>query len=220
MRTTIALRSDIAELRAVWEQVGPDSCPLHYNFHMHTTCSDGQLSPLQLVHQARDIGLQGLAITDHHTLAGYRQAKEFLTSPSDPTLWTGIEINVWLLDCEVHLLGYGFDPDHRRLTPYLRRQVAQGRDYFARVAIDAIHAAGGLTVLAHPFRYRSTAERLVHAACEAGVDGIEAYYSYNNPCPWAPSQRQTKVALGLASQHSLYATCGTDTHGPSLLQRI
>ncbi|MEL7086511.1 MAG: PHP domain-containing protein [Cyanobacteria bacterium J06597_1] len=220
MSTTIAPRSSIAQLRAIWNEIGPDSCPLHYNFHMHTTCSDGQLNPLQLIHQARDIGLKGLAITDHHTLAGYHQAKELLTASDDPILWSGIELNVWLLDCEVHLLGYGFDPDHRRLTPYLRRQVAQGRDYFASEAIAAIHAAGGLTVLAHPFRYRSSAERLVGAAAEVGVDGVETYYSYSNPCPWVPSSRQTQVALDLARKHSLFTTCGTDTHGPTLLQRI
>ncbi|MGK7912061.1 MAG: PHP domain-containing protein [Synechococcus sp.] len=187
---------------------------------MHTTCSDGQLSPQQLIHQARDIGLKGFAITDHHTLAGYHQAKELLTSPGDPTLWPGIEINVWLLDCEIHLLGYGFDPDHRCLTPYLRRQVVQGRDYFAQEAVEAIHAAGGLTVLAHPFRYRSSAERLIGAASEVGIDGIEVYYSYSNPRPWVTSPRQTKVALELARKYSLHTTCGTDTHGANLLQRI
>ena len=220
MSITIAPRSSITQLQAIWNELGPDSCPLQYNFHMHTTCSDGQLSPLQLVQQARDIGLKGLAITDHHTLAGYHQATKLFNAPNDPTLWPGIEINVWLLDCEVHLLGYGFDPDHRRLTPYLRRRVAQGRDYYAGDAIDAIHAAGGLTVLAHPFRYRSSAERLVGAASEAGIDGIEAYYSYSNPRPWVTSPRQTQVALGLARKHSLFTTCGTDTHGSTLLQRI
>ena len=219
MRTSAAAAETIAELRAVWEEIGPGSCPFHYNFHMHTTCSDGRLTPQQLLHQARDIGLQGLAITDHHTLAGYHQVSRS-SSRGDLKVWTGIEINAFLLDCEVHILGYGFDPHHSRLTPYLQRQTTEGRDYIATAVIDAIHAAGGLAVLAHPFRYRSPGGRLIQAAHAAGIDGIEAYYSYSNPFPWAPSPRQTQKAVDMAKQFDLYTTCGTDTHGTSLLQRI
>lgn len=219
MRTTVAAAPTPAELRGVWDEIGPESCPLHYNFHMHTTYSDGRLAPLQLLEQARDIGLQGLAITDHHTLAGYREISQHLRF-SDPKIWTGIEINAFLHDCEVHILGYGFDPDARQLRPYLKRHTVNGPGYQAVAVVEAIHLAGGLAVLAHPFRYRSPAERLVPAAQAAGIDGIEAYYSYSNPFPWVPSPKQTQTALNLASQFQLYTTCGTDTHGPSLLQRI
>ena len=219
MTSPVAAAETTAELRTVWEGIGPESCPLQYNFHMHTTCSDGRLTPMQLLQQAREIGLQGLAITDHHTLAGYERVHQSL-SASDFKIWTGLEINSFLLDCEVHILGYGFDPNHHSLIPYLQRQTAKGIDYVATAAIDAIHAAGGLAVLAHPFRYRSSAERLIKAAHAAGIDGIEAYYCYGNPFPWVPSPLQTQQALSLAKQFSLYATCGTDTHGTSLLQRV
>jgi hypothetical protein len=59
------LAQDTLALKAVWANIGYDSCPHHYNFHLHTHCSDGQMSPQDLMRQALDIGLKGLAITDH-----------------------------------------------------------------------------------------------------------------------------------------------------------
>ncbi|MEN9213230.1 MAG: hypothetical protein Q6K35_10470, partial [Thermostichus sp. DG02_4_bins_136] len=52
------------QLRQVLQGIGSSSCPLHYNFHLHTRCSDGQMDPLDLAEQARQHGLRGLAITD------------------------------------------------------------------------------------------------------------------------------------------------------------
>ncbi len=51
-------------------------------FHLHTHCSDGQMSPQDLMRQALDIGLKGLAITDHHSIEGYQQAQIWLESLS------------------------------------------------------------------------------------------------------------------------------------------
>ena len=45
---------------------------------MHTTASDGRLTPLSLVQQAIAIGLKGLAITDHHSVDGYQKAEQYL----------------------------------------------------------------------------------------------------------------------------------------------
>ena len=45
---------------------------------MHTNCSDGKLTPEDLMAQAIEIGLQGMAITDHHSVAGYYRAKQWL----------------------------------------------------------------------------------------------------------------------------------------------
>jgi predicted metal-dependent phosphoesterase TrpH len=53
-----------------------------------------------------------------------------------------------------------------------------------------------------------------------GIDGIEAFYAYGNPKPWLPSQLETEQALALSRQYQLFATCSTDSHGKSLLQRI
>ncbi|HHP7230872.1 MAG TPA: PHP domain-containing protein [Xenococcaceae cyanobacterium] len=219
--------SDSHNLRRVWETVHSKSCPKLYNFHMHTTASDGQLTPSQLVEQAIAIGLKGLAITDHHSVAGYQQAQSYRnqrqTTNPEPELfklWTGIEITSNLHGTEVHILGYAFDPNHPALEIYTQSVSPQGREANAQKVIAAIQKAGGLAILAHPFRYRRSAKELVPLAAQLGIDGIEVYYAYGNPDPWQPSARQTKQALELAFRHGLATTCGTDTHGLSLLKRI
>jgi hypothetical protein len=215
-------------LRQVWENIQPDSCPHSYNFHMHTTCSDGQLRPEELIEQAIAIGLKGLAITDHHSIGGYQIAQSWLeqrqqqSSPSTPLphLWIGVEINADLLDAEVHILGYAFDPEHAAIKPYLQGRAAKRSDALAAAVIAAIHQAGGLAVLAHPARYRRSAKELIPAAAHLGIDGVEAYYAYANPDPWQPSPNQTQQVLQLSATYNLLNTCGTDTHSKNLLKRL
>ena len=78
-----------------------------------------------------------------------------------------------------------------------------------------------MAVLAHPFRYRRPCQRLdCCSGPDLGLTVIEAYYAYNNPSPWSPSMKQTHDALQLAEQLNLLVTCGTDTHGLSLLKRV
>lgn len=215
-------------LKQVFQTINAESCPLSFNFHMHTVYSDGRFQPEALIKQAIAIGLKGLAITDHHTLGGYQIAQRWLenwklSNPSEtpaPCLWSGVEINGGLLGIEVHILGYAFDPAHPCLQPYLQRQAASGEDYQAANVIAAIHQAGGLAVLAHPARYKRSHFKLVPAAAHVGIDGVETYYAYNNPNPWQPSPRETQQVQQLAILHGLLSTCGTDTHGLSLLQRL
>lgn len=112
---------DTRALAQVWAQLKPDSCPEIYNFHMHTVNSDGQLPPHTLMEQTIDIGLRGLAITDHHTVQGYCTAQAWLDERKHwsnlPQLWTGVEISAQLLETEVHILGYGFEPSDARSPP-------------------------------------------------------------------------------------------------------
>lgn len=217
-------------LRQVFQTIDADSCPGSYNFHLHTINSDGRSQSEQVIEQAIAIGLKGLAITDHHSTQGYAQAQIWLdnwklnhpdNNSTAPTLWTGAEINAELLNNEVHILGYAFDPEHPSLRPYLRGKSTEGSDnYPAARVIKSIQEAGGLAVLAHPCRYRSTADQLIPEAARFGIDGVETYYAYNNPNPWKPSPKQTVLVKELAETHGLFGTCGTDSHGLSLLVRI
>lgn len=246
---------DRQALRQVWENIQPDSCPYSYNFHMHTIYSDGQLKPEELIEQALTIGLKGLAITDHHSVSGYKIAQNWLeqfhdqtsfgraalttvtrsdreegasdrmplsSSPSTtvPHLWTGVEITSDLLDTEVHILGYAFDPEHPSIKPYLQGKAPKQGEAQAAAVIAAIHQAGGLAVLAHPVRYRRSAEELVPVAADLGIDGVETYYAYNNPDPWKPSPNQTQRVKQLSVTYNLFNTCGTDSHSLSLLKRF
>lgn len=215
-------------LAQVFRRLHAESCPRFYNFHLHSTCSDGQLEPEAIVEQAVVAGLRGLTITDHHSIAGFERAHRWLANwrwyhPDAPLtleLWSGVEINAGLLDTEVHILGYGFDPSHTALRPYLCGRVATGHDYQAVAVIQAIHRAGGMAVLAHPMRYRRVPEDLIPAAAALGIDGVETYYAYDNPNPWRPSPAQTERVWRLGQQYGLLHTCGTDTHGTSIFERL
>jgi predicted metal-dependent phosphoesterase TrpH len=227
---------DAETLRKIFTDVDATSCPYTYNFHMHTACSDGKLLPPALMEQVVEIGLQAFAITDHHTVKGYRQAKAWLEdwqwrNPTSlrrrqgkggaaPRLFAGVEITSILADTEVHILGYGFSPNHDAIEPYLRGYAPRGDAKLAAAVIPAIQAAGGIAVLAHPARYRVSAKVLIPAAAALGIDGAETYYAYANPEDWAPCPRHTPTVEQLAQEHRLLTTCGTDTHGASLLRRI
>ncbi|RMF21682.1 MAG: PHP domain-containing protein [Cyanobacteria bacterium J083] len=218
---------DTVSLKSVWQNIDANSCPKFYNFHMHTVCSDGRLTPQALMSQAVEIGLQGLAITDHHTIQGYYQAQTWLEiqqrqqpDKSFPHLWTGIEITSDLQGVEVHILGYDFNPRNSHLQTYLTGEKPSWETAKAERVIDTIHQAGGLVILAHPSRYRRPMEELVPLAVALGIDGIEAYYAYDNPNPWRTSIQPTEQAKNLAKKYTLFTTCGTDTHGLNLLRRI
>jgi predicted metal-dependent phosphoesterase TrpH len=225
--TTLPEAQSTIALMQVWKNITAESCPYAYNFHMHTICSDGQLTPEALISQAVTIGLKGLAITDHHSTRGYQVAQEWLDDKrqqepetSFPDLWTGVEITSYLSGVEVHILGYAFAPRHPAIVPYLQGDSPSRENAEVIKVVDAIHQAGGLTVLAHPARYRRPTSELITKAVVAGIDGVEAYYAYSNPKPWKTSYKETKEVQHLAEQYSLYTTCGTDTHGMSLLYRI
>jgi predicted metal-dependent phosphoesterase TrpH len=218
---------DAVALKTVWSQVRADTCPYHYNFHLHTCYSDGQLTPKQLIEQAITLGLTGLAITDHHTVGGFYVAQNYLKTLRQnhphlhlPQLWTGVEITSDLMGVEVHILGYGFDPENPRIKEYCTGHRPSLDDAAAVKVIKGIKAAGGLAVLAHPARYRSRARQLIPRAAQYGIDGIEVYYAYGNPKPWFPSPTETEEVKQITQDHNLLMTCGTDTHGPNILQRI
>jgi predicted metal-dependent phosphoesterase TrpH len=214
-------------LKQVFQRIDAQSCPKLFNFHMHTVHSDGKLEPGELMTQAIAIGLKGLAITDHHSVSGYQIAEAWLkdwqwNNPGidTPHLWSGVEINANLLNTEVHILAYAFELEHPSMKPYLQKMPTVGKAYQANNVITAIHEAGGLAVLAHPARYRRSHFDLIPVAADYGIDGVEAFYAYSNPKPWKPSVVETEEVQQLAEKFNLFNTCGTDTHGVNLLQRL
>ncbi len=78
------------------------------------------------------------------------------------------------------------------------------------VAIDWIHAAGGIAVLAHPAKYRLTRGRLEHLAeafRAAGGDALEVISG-------CQSEHLTRELAALARRHALGASQGSDFHQP------
>ena len=89
------------------------------DLHTHTTCSDGTVSPSDLVAAADARGIQGLAVTDHDTVAGVAEAQE-AAHACGRELIAGIELSATLDEDEVHLLAYGIDPTHEALLGHLQ----------------------------------------------------------------------------------------------------
>jgi len=64
-----------------------------YDFHAHSTASDGTLTPRELVTRATANGVKHLALTDHDSLAGLKDAQE-AASVVGLRLIPGVEISV------------------------------------------------------------------------------------------------------------------------------
>ena len=77
------------------------------DLHVHTTASDGQFSPGQIIQMAVDKGLSRIAITDHDTAAGLEEAKA-AAQELKINFVAGTELNISFPTGEFHLLGLGF----------------------------------------------------------------------------------------------------------------
>jgi hypothetical protein len=208
-------------LAAVLREVGPESCPTRFNFHCHTLCSDGSLTPEELADQAVAIGLEHLAVTDHHALAAHDRIAAALARHQEggsavPILWRGVEISCLLEGCLVHVLGLGFGPDPEPLAPYLQGEAVVGPGLRAEAVVAAVRGAGGLALLAHPARYRLPHQRLIAAAAKVGLDGGEAWYDYTMAPRWRPTPVVCDAIAQNLSDRGLLLSCGTDTHGLAL----
>lgn len=76
------------------------------DLHTHSTASDGEKSPSELVLAAKESGLSVMALTDHDTVDGLEEAAE-AAKEAGIVFVPGIEINIQWPTGEFHLLGLG-----------------------------------------------------------------------------------------------------------------
>lgn len=94
------------------------------DLHIHTTASDGRLSPAEVVQKATESGLEVIAITDHDTVDGIASALETARDFPGLRVIPGVEINTDVPSGEAHLLGYFIDytnPDLKSVLENLRQ---------------------------------------------------------------------------------------------------
>jgi predicted metal-dependent phosphoesterase TrpH len=247
------------------------------DLHVHSTASDGAMSPADLVVLAERKRLAAIALTDHDTTAGLPEAAE-AAEGLGVRLICGIEVSARWPDGTLHILGLGFDPSGREIQGLACRlracrdrrnpkMVARlramgvdismdelaaqarggvvGRLHMANLlvakgcvrgiaeaferflgpgapafvdkekieppeAIESIHRAGGLTILAHPVSLNCANDaqlaRVLRGLIRAGLDGIEAYHCDHDA-------RQTRACLDLARALGLLLSGGSDFHG-------
>jgi 3',5'-nucleoside bisphosphate phosphatase len=107
--------------------------------HSHSTASDGTCSPAEVMRQARAAGLDAIALTDHDTVAGHREAAEAL--PAGLTLVPGMELSCRLDGHSVHLLGYLFDPADEELAAE-RAKIRDSRVLRAKAMVERLAELG------------------------------------------------------------------------------
>lgn len=97
------------------------------DLHCHTTCSDGSMTPEELVRHAHEIGLKGISITDHDTVDAYLTAPSLAESLGIKMI-TGVEFSTSYKEHSVHILGYGIDPNHSSIKALCQKHVTRRRN--------------------------------------------------------------------------------------------
>ncbi|HVS34631.1 MAG TPA: PHP domain-containing protein [Gemmataceae bacterium] len=132
---------------------------MKFDLHMHTTrhSPDSQMDPFVLCRRAREIGLDGVVITEHDWLWTEPELEELREKQPDLVVLAGVEVSTY----EGHFLAYGvtnpFAVPHGIRVAELCREV---------------HAQGGAVVAAHPFRWRQPFAEILERE-KPDLDGLE-----------------------------------------------
>ena len=91
---------------------------MYIDLHVHTTASDGQYTPTEIISKAKALGLEKIAITDHDTVDGIAEAK-LAASELGVEFIPGIEVSTQDTE-EVHILGLNIDYENPELVETCR----------------------------------------------------------------------------------------------------
>ena len=101
------------------------------DLHSHTSCSDGVLTPNELIMAAADAGVELLSITDHDTLAAYRQITTEI--PSGMRLLTGIELSCTWRRMTIHVVGLKVEQDSLSIQKAEAQQAEARSERFLKI---------------------------------------------------------------------------------------
>ncbi|WP_265108768.1 PHP domain-containing protein [Halosolutus halophilus] len=160
-----------------------------YDLQVHTDASPcSSASPDRVAAAAADAGLDGIAVTDHDTLANVDAVRD--AAPDDLDVVPAVEVTT----TEGHLLALDVAEAPPQTDPL--------------TVVDHVHEQGGVAVLSHPFdTLRQYYETDLDALADA-VDGVEAV---NSRCV---RSRFNERAAAFAAAHDLAVTGGSDAHFP------
>jgi predicted metal-dependent phosphoesterase TrpH len=135
---------------------------------MHSRWSDGEWAPRKLVKAGRHAGLGALALTDHDDVRGF---PELVAAGMEHgvEILSGVEISTWQDGVDVHILGYGFDPDDPALNELLgasrvtrreraERMVVRLGELGVPVELDAVLEIAGPAAVGRPHVARALLE--------------------------------------------------------------
>ena len=183
------------------------------NLHIHTTFSDGEANPVDIVKQAKEKGYKKIAICDHNTIDAHKIIKDEILLPA-------VEFDVWCGYVFMHLLAYNIDINNKELLSFCAKSKKETELDIVRIfakrniqkLITAIHNAGGTAVLAHPACcWAFSLEKFVKKLVSYGLDGLEVYYPYERHRGIIKFHKAETVEK-IADKHNLIKTGGTDLH--------
>jgi predicted metal-dependent phosphoesterase TrpH len=162
---------------------------MELDLHVHTRFSrDSRNDPARVVETALRRGLGGIAVCDHDAFGGVKAVRA--AAPPGFLVIPGMEISTRF----GHLLGL-----------FLREPV-RTKDPFE--AVEAIHAQGGLAVLAHPF----ARHRAIDPLFASRLDGCEGYNARYSRASRRRGPGGEPRVIAFAREHRLAVTGGSDAH--------
>ncbi|MCH8192000.1 MAG: PHP domain-containing protein, partial [Chloroflexi bacterium] len=111
------------------------------DLHLHTTRSDGTLTPTQMVDLVAERGLTVVAITDHDSTDGLEEAIAAARAHPQLTVLPGVEMSTDVPGGEVHILAYFVDRDDDDFQQTLVR-FRQSRFERGRKMVEKLEALG------------------------------------------------------------------------------
>lgn len=191
------------------------------DLHTHSTASDGTLTPQELVAEAHRVGISVLALTDHDTVAGVKEAQQAAVSYGIRII-PGIEISVEWQPGELHLLGLGVDAESSALAGLMRytqeKRLERNRRIIEQFSKEGIvidteqlaHIAGG-TVIGRPhfaqYLVRIGKVKSIQEAFQKFLAKERPFYIEKECLPLTEAIKAVKTANGipvLAHPMSLY----------------
>lgn len=115
--------------------------PIQVDLHLHTTASDGTLTPSALVNLCAERGLKVIAVSDHDSTEGLREAQAAAAAHPDMEIIPAIELSTDIPGSEIHVLGYFIDmsdPDFQRTLAGFR----EGRGERGRGMVKKLNELG------------------------------------------------------------------------------
>jgi len=129
----------------------PGTEPIRYevlrgDFHMHTTYSDGSLTPADRVVEAWRYGYDVIAITDHGTFAACEEART-VAEALGILLVRGMETGI---SGNEHYVALDFSADYEPRNPHNWSETAGQTQVFYRDQLRRLDEAGAFVLYAHP----------------------------------------------------------------------
>ncbi len=174
------------------------------DLHMHSTASDGEYAPGEVMALAAGAGLTLVALTDHDSVAGLAAARE-AAARLDLTLLTGVELSCGG-EKEIHVLGYGFDESDEALLRFCaehkrereeraERMVARLAEHGMTISLARVHElARGVVARPH------VARALIEAGYASSVSDAFDRYLLPGKCGYVP-KRNVRVQDAVALIH-------------------